>query len=123
MVAKTLLILSVLLASTAFSMPTASALLSEIGLSYSNGKVAQKSMQLTKGFMPQAGRMGSGSYGITVISYTGKTLWESKVGGRILFEPAVVGGRVYVATDGDGSIYSRLTRPTVVDRARHLSEN
>ena len=30
---------------------------------------------------------------------TGKPQWQAKVGGRILFEPAVVGGAVYAATE------------------------
>ena len=33
----------------------------------------------------------------------GKTVWESKVGGRIIFQPAVSGGRVLVAT-ADGKL-------------------
>jgi hypothetical protein len=34
---------------------------------------------------------------------SGKTLWETEVGGNIRFQPAVVAGRVYIATD-DGTL-------------------
>ena len=38
----------------------------------------------------------------------GKTLWESEVGGRIIFQPTVVDGRVYVATE-DGTLICLTT--------------
>jgi len=44
----------------------------------------------------------------------GKTLWETKVGGNILFEPAVAAGRVYVATN-DGMVICLETGDETAD--------
>jgi outer membrane protein assembly factor BamB len=45
---------------------------------------------------------------------SGKTLWESEVGGNILFQPAIAGGRVFAATN-DGTLICVETGDATAD--------
>jgi len=44
----------------------------------------------------------------------GRTLWEAEVGGKIVYQPVVVKGCVYVATD-DGQVICLRTRDWTAD--------